>query len=346
MFHFQEKLDSLPEAANKVMAPLHIRIKPTNVCNHHCWYCAYKAEDMQLGEGMNERDVIPKEKMFEIIADCAEMGVKAITFSGGGEPFAYPHLLESLQHLSKNNIQFASLSNGALVKGEVAEFFAHHGTWLRLSMDGWDGESYAKFRGVKESEFYKVMDNIKNFKNHAGKCSLGLSMIIGKENASHVYELAQKVKNMGADSIKMSPCIVSNDGLKNREHHLPFYQAVREEIARVKSDLEDDSFEVFDSYHELDTKFKKDYTWCPYLQILPIIGADLNIYSCQDKAYTNSGTLGSIKELRFKDFWETNRSKFYKINPSTDCNHHCVSNHKNTMLHEYYSAQGEHLNFV
>jgi len=38
--------------------------------------------------------------------------------------------------------------------------------------------------------------------------------------------------------------------------------------------LADNNFEIFDAYYELDAKFKKEYTWCPYSQILPVIGAD------------------------------------------------------------------------
>jgi Fe-coproporphyrin III synthase len=346
MFHFQEKMDSLPREIGDIQAPLHVRIKPTNVCNHHCWYCAYKSEDMQLGENMDQRDVIPREKMLEIVDDLGAMGVRAVTFSGGGEPFAYPHLLPTLKALAAKNIAFASLSNGALVKGEEAEFFAHHGTWLRLSIDGWDGPSYAKLRGVKESEFSKVLHNIQAFKSYGGPCSLGVSMIIGKENAEHVYDLALKVKEMGADSIKMSPCIVSNDGAKSREYHSAFYECVRAQVDRAKSELEDPSFEVFDSYHELESKFKKNYTWCPYQQVLPIIGADLKVYSCQDKAYTELGSLGSIAETTFKKFWFSDKNTFFKINPSLHCDHHCVSNQKNLMLHEYLGANDEHLSFV
>ena len=36
---------------------------------------------------MVARDFIPKAKMMEIIDDLVDMGVKAVTFSGGGDPF-------------------------------------------------------------------------------------------------------------------------------------------------------------------------------------------------------------------------------------------------------------------
>jgi MoaA/NifB/PqqE/SkfB family radical SAM enzyme len=347
IFHFKEKIDSLPSSEDEIMPPIHIRIKPTNVCNHNCCYCAYRAENLQLGKDMNRRDYIPYEKMMEIIDDIADMGVKAITFSGGGEPFCYPYLLQTVKRLSQGSIKFASLTNGAKLKGELAEIFALCGTWLRVSMDGWDNESYAIYRGVGRDEFTKVMNNMENFKKIGGECLLGVCLIVDKINAGHVYEFIRQIKEIGADSIKVSPCIVSNDRIENNLYHQPFFEDVRKQTKKAISDFSDATFEINDAYHELDETFTKDYTWCPYLQILPVIGADLNIYPCQDKAYNlDEGLIGSIKDCRFEDFWFKDKNKFFKINPSQHCNHHCVANAKNKLILDYLNTDREHLGFV
>jgi MoaA/NifB/PqqE/SkfB family radical SAM enzyme len=347
VFQYKTKIDSLPQGVDQITPPIHIRIKPTNVCNHHCWYCAYKSKDLQLGQDMAEQDQIPKDKMMEIIDDLVEMEVKAVTFSGGGEPFVYPHLLDTVKKLAQTPIQFASLTNGARLEGELAEVFAHHATWLRVSMDGWDDESYSEYRGCRIGSFSKLMKNLESFKKLDGKCYLSVVIIVDQKNAEHLYSSIERLKNIGIDSVKISGCIVSNDGEKNNEYHQPIFQNVKEQIQKAKQDFSDEKFELFDSYHELDDKFGKEYTWCPYLQILPIIGADLNIYPCQDKAYNlEEGLLGSIKEQRFKDFWFSDKNVFYKINPSEHCNHHCVANLKNKMLLEYLDVDPKHGAFV
>jgi len=152
---------------------------------------------------------------------------------------------------------------------------------------------------------------------------------------------------MGVNSVKVSPCIVSNDGAVNNAYHQPIFDQVKESTRKAVADFSDGHFEIFDSYHALDDKFKKDYDWCPYLQILPVIGADLNIYPCQDKAYNlEDGLIGTIKNQRFKDFWFSDKNKFLKINPSVNCNHHCIANEKNKMVLEYLYADSEHLSFV
>ncbi|HBR15739.1 MAG TPA: radical SAM protein [Candidatus Omnitrophica bacterium] len=347
VFHYKDKIDSLPEETEEILAPIHIRIKPTNVCNHDCWYCAYKASDLQLGKDMVTKDFIPEEKMMEILDDIIEMGVKAVTFSGGGEPFAYPFLLKTVKRLADSPILFASLTNGARMKGEVADVFARHAKWVRVSMDGWDGPSYAKYRGVGDNEFNKVIQNMKDFKRYGGSCLLGVSYIVDQDNQAHVYDMLQKLRDIGVDSVKVSACIVSNEGRETNEYHKPFFNRVKDQLQKFQEDNKDGKLEIFDAYHEVDEKFKKDYPWCPYLQVLPVIGADLNIYPCQDKAYNlEEGLIGSIKNRRFKDFWFSDKSKFFKVNPSKVCNHHCVANVKNKLVLEYLNADQEHIGFV
>jgi MoaA/NifB/PqqE/SkfB family radical SAM enzyme len=347
IFHFTDKIDSLPREVDQILAPLHIRIKPTNVCNHDCSYCAYRCKDLQLGQDMDVKDSIPRDKMMEILDDVIAMGVKAVTFSGGGEPFCYPHLLESVKKLAASPVQFASLTNGARVTGEVAEVFAQHGTWLRVSMDGWDDQSYTQYRGCADGEFSKILRNMENFKKLGGPCNLGVSLIVDRSNAPHIYDFARRIKDAGVDSVKLSGCVVSNSGQENNEYHAPVYAQVKEQARRVVSELADSSFEVFDSYHSLSDKFAKKYNWCPYLQILTVIGADQNVYSCQDKAYNLcNGLIGSLKETRFRDFWMNDKEKFFRIDPSKVCDHHCVSNDKNRMLLDYLGADPDHLGFV
>jgi MoaA/NifB/PqqE/SkfB family radical SAM enzyme len=347
IFHYPDKIKSLPGETDQMLPPLHIRLKPTNVCNHNCWYCAYRQADFQLGKDMVVKDFIPQGKMMEIISDCAEMGVKAITFTGGGEPLVYPHILETVKVLADSDIKFATLTNGSKLNGEIAEIFAHRGTWVRVSLDGWDGPSYAFHRKVSVNEFSKVMNNLENFKTIGGTCYLSVVCIINKENHSHVYDMIKNLSNIGIDSVKASPAIISNCGNENNEYHKPYMEMVGEQVSKAIKDFQNDKFEISNGYYEQLTTFNKNYAWCPNAQITPVIGADLNVYSCQDKAYNiEEGMIFSIKNQRFKDGWFSDKSNYFRINPKIHCNHHCVANAKNKIIMEYLDADLKHLEFV
>ncbi len=347
IFHFPEKLNSLPRETPEIRPPIHIRIKPTNACSHRCRYCAYRAPDLQLGADMDERQSIPRAKMIEIVEDVVAMGVSAITFSGGGDPFCYAHLLEAAQRLAESPVRFAALTNGARLDGDVAAVFARNATWLRVSIDGWDAESYARYRGVDLDEFPRVLRNIERFRAQGGPCHIGLNIVIDQSNAEHVLDLIRLAKSIGAHSAKLSPCIVSNCGPDNNTYHEPIFDAVTAQIETARGTLQDASFEIFNSYHRQEISFEKPYAWCPYLQILPVIGADLHVYACQDKAYNRaSGCLGSIETMRFREFWMQDKARFFTVVPKRDCNHHCVADAKNRLVLEYLAADPEHLGFV
>jgi len=347
IFHFRDKLESLPRNSGTTMAPINIRIKPTNVCNHNCSYCAYRSQNLQLGQDMDQSDFIPRDKMLEIVDDIAEMGVRAVTFSGGGDPFCYPYLQETAEKLAERGVKFAALTNGSRLLGGAAKVFSRHATWLRVSMDGWDDASYAAYRGCPEGEFSRVLANMEQFSRLNGPCYLGVCIVVDNRNFRHIYTLIQRLKGAGVNSVKVSPCIVSNSGRENNEYHQPLFAEVKEQTARARADFASDSFELFDSYHSQLESFAKQYRWCPYLQITPVIGADLNVYSCHDKAYNlGEGLLGSIRDIRFRDFWHGTRERFFTIDPSRVCNHHCVMDSSNQQILEYLDADRQHLEFV
>ncbi len=330
-----------------VVAPVHIRIKPTNLCNHDCWYCAYKVDNLELGGDMVEADSIPEAKMDEIVGDIIDMGVRAVTFSGGGEPLLYKSLPKVVKRLSAGGVRVATLTNGSNLKGKMAEAFAEHGTWVRISIDAWDDASYRKARGIKGDAFSQIVENMRKFTAMQSKCVLGVSFIITPDNHHHLLDACKIFKDAGVNHVKLSGVVVANDGGNNNRYHAEIMEKVSAQIKQAQR-LNDGSFSIINHYHELEERFDKDYETCPFLQFLTVIGADCNVYSCQDKAYTESGMMGSIKERSFKEFWfsEENKKRLFGLNPSRECSHHCVAHSKNLAIRNFINIDPDHGNFV
>ena len=136
----------------KRISPIYIRMKPTNYCNHKCYYCSYADSALGLRDSVNKQDQIPWEKMQEIISDISDMGVKAVTFSGGGEPLVYPYIVEAMQRILDADIDLSIITNGQLLKGERAEVLAK-AKWVRISFDSANAETYAKVRQLPLEAF-------------------------------------------------------------------------------------------------------------------------------------------------------------------------------------------------
>lgn len=342
---FNEQLQTLVNG--NVVAPVHIRVKPTNWCNHKCWFCAYRTDDLLLGGQMLEQDSIPEDKMLALSHEFVEMGVKAVTFSGGGEPLLYKPLPKVIDILAAGGIKVAALTNGSNLKGRMADAFAEHGTWIRISLDAWDDASYVKSRGAKLQEFSRLVDNIRSFTDRKSHCVLGVSFIVGHDNHQNISEVCALLKGCDVNHVKISGAVVSNDIEGNNQYHEKIKKQVAEQISETR-DLVDDKFKILDHYHDLDERFEKNYSTCPFLRFLTVVGADQYVYTCQDKAYTETGRMGYIGDRSFKEFWfsDENREFLNSFNPSEKCHHHCVAHSKNIAIHEYVNLDHEHACFV
>lgn len=341
-----DKLKSLLE--KKITAPLYVRIKPTNKCNHNCFYCAYKNLKCDHSQRFNRSDEIPKNKMMEILKDFKEIGVRAVTYSGGGEPLIYPSIVDVIQKTAKYGIDLSMITNGQKLAGEKAELLTQ-AKWVRVSLDVNDAETFSQVRGIRKEYFYELIGNIENFaKKKNPDCELGINCVVHKENANQIYTIVKFFKELGVNHIKLTPVWLGENSF---EYHAPIKDKAIEEISKAREDLQTENFAVYDTFED-DFNFasvgKRGYTRCPIMQIVSNIGADSTVYFCLDKSYSNSGVLGSIKERSFRDLWFSKEAKkiFETFNPQQSCMHHCTADLKNMFILSALGCYGEHLNFI
>lgn len=327
-------------------APIYIRIKPTNVCNHSCNYCHY-------GSGMyldlkEERmsDSIPWERMQTIINDIADIGVKAVTFSGGGEPLMYPKIVETIKLVLEREVDLSIITNGSRLNDERAEVLKD-AKWVRISMDAAKSETYSKIRSIDLDSFDKLCLNIKNFaKIKNENCELGVNFVVSHENYEEVYDVAVLMKSLGVNHIKYAARITTNVN----EYHKDFKNKVIELINKAK-ELETEKFRIISLYEDdfhLSSSFERPYEKCMIKESVCVIAADSKIYYCHDKAYLENGIVGDLAEKSFKDIWfdDATIEKYQCFNPKVECKHHCVYDTRNIMLNNFFDLDENHINFV
>ncbi|MCM1236909.1 MAG: radical SAM protein [Ruminococcus flavefaciens] len=334
-------------AENKRVAPIYIRIKPTNYCNHKCYYCSYADSVLGLRDMVNRQDQIPWKKMQEIISDIAEMGVKAVTFSGGGEPLVYPYIVETMRKILDAGIDLSIITNGQMLKGERAEVLAG-AKWVRISFDSANAETYAKTRQISVEDFNEVCDNIYQFsKIKQDNCELGINFVINHENALQAYDMAKMVRGLGANHIKYTARVTKD----LFTYHAPFKENVIEQIHRAKVEFEKEGFRVINKYEDDFNSallFHRCYDKCYINRVFTVIAADSKVYFCHDKAYVKEGIVGDLKNQSFKDLWSSEEvvKRYQNFNPQKECNHHCVYDDRNELLNTFYSLDTNHINFI
>lgn len=327
------------------IAPIYVRIKPTNRCNQNCYYCHYKNPYLTLDQ-YRASDEIKKDKMLEIIQDFKDIGVKAVTFSGGGEPLVYSYIEEAMEQMLKAEIDLSIITNGSLLYGRKAELLSE-AKWVRISLESGCSKTYSKIRGVNENEFRKICDNIEKFVyNKKPNCELGINCVVGPQNYQEVYQTGKLMEQLGVNHIKFT-ALMGNDAEKMHE---PFKTEVIRQIHKLEDESNKDFhiINLYESDFEQNAVFGRNYNFCAIKDYVTVIAANSKIYFCHDKAYLSEGEIGDISEKTFKEVWfsEKTNQKFQLFNPEEKCRHHCVYDERNQLLNKYYSLDNQHINFI
>lgn len=332
---FPEKLESLHKKT--VTAPICVRIKPTNKCCHNCYFCVYNHSFSKMHDTMKRIDEIPLEKMKEILDDLKFIGVKAITYSGGGEPLVHKDIFNILRKTIECEIDLSMLTNGQHLEGAIAKIMTK-AKWIRVSMDYWNEDSFTESRKIPKSNFYQIAENVFNFSKIKGSCNLGVNYIITKENYDKLLEAFNFMIVIGADNIRFSPVWVPDF----YNYHNEIQHQVRGQLDYIYKQNKK-GVSIFDSYYIPPIVNKRGYDRCLFSQIVPVIGADLNIYTCHNMAYSPRALIESIKNKKFSEVWFSEKTKkfFQNFKPNISCNHQCANDTKNKILHEIMDCHGD-----
>jgi len=331
----------------EVTAPIQVRIKPTNQCNHGCFYCVYEVDFSGIHPTINKKDMIPEKKMYEILNDLKDIGVKSVTYSGGGEPLCYPFIENSLLKTLDSGLDLSLLTNGQLLEGKVADILSNS-QWLRVSADYCDEKMFKQIRKRPKELFYKWSKNMENFANlknfNNSKCDFESNCVVHEHNYKRLPEIAKLFKNLGFDNLRFAPLWKENF----EKYHAPIKEKVIENIKKAKDDFEDDNFKIgstYEEYFDATGKLKRLYEKCFWMQVVPVIAADQNIYTCHNKAYDAKGIIGSLKNDSFKNLWYSEKTaEFFKnFNAKERCRHECSSDIKNIIIHELLSCADPHV---
>ena len=341
--HHIDKLQELKDKHQTV--PLQIHIVPSNVCNQRCSFCAYRMKDFPSNERFVEKDILSYEKIREILLSAADMGVKAIQFTGGGEPLVHPHILDIFKDTLSNNLDLALVSNGQALTTEICEILGE-AKWVRISIDSGSPELYSLIRNVSSKIFYKVLDNIRTLIKYRKDSIIGIGFVVQRENYREIYKCAKISKDLGVNNFRISSAFTP----MKYKYFSSFVDEARE-LSKKAEDLSDDNFTVFNLFNDrIRDNFEgvQDYDFCPIKELQTFIGADYNVYTCCTLAYNNRGLIGSIKDQTFEELWNSREKTdmFSRHSPKNICKLPCLYKGKNDFINYCISDNPKHGNFI
>lgn len=346
-----DKIDGLRGGSQIV--PAQVQLILSDLCNQDCHFCAYRMSggfsSEQFGENGNHNPnrKIPTAKALEILGDCATLGVKAVQFTGGGEPTVHPDHLAIFEHAQDLGLDTSLVTNGVLFRPGWDRVLPKM-KWVRVSIDAGTSEEYAKVRRVKPEFYAQATGHVAILAAEIAKqrtdCTLGVGYVVTRENWSDLASGVELLREAGAHNVRLS-AMFSTEGAAYYDGLL---EPIRAEIERAKA-LARPGFDVVDLFGNRIADLVQhapDYEFCGYQQFNMFIGGNLKVYRCCTTAYTKHGEVGDLsKQTLASWFYGAEKQTAYASFDARSC-HTCQFNGKNRVINYLKDQEPLHVNFV
>ena len=332
--------------------PIELQFVISDLCNHDCHWCAYRASNglssSNFGEKQadgtvekNPKRMIPFHKAREILDDGIEIGARSVIFTGGGEPTVHPQHMELFSHALELGYDCALNTNGQVLR-RGWEAVLPRFTYVRFSVDAANSEEYAKARRVAHSIYGRVLDNITSVVKASPKTTVGAGYVVTPDNYVNLLEGVSRLRDTGVSYVRLA-AMQSTEGAKVYGEK---WDSAKWTARDVAFRLSCDGFSVVNLVDDSLFGVAPDYKKCGFQYVTIYIGADLNIYRCCYTAYSDLGTVGSIKDRRFAEWFRSDEaSKSYDGFDARACSW-CPLDGKNRVIQYMTDPAPVHVNFV
>ena len=344
---FIHHTDRIKSINGSIPAPVNVQLVISNACNLNCSFCYYRNgifPPAQAGFRSVRDAIIPRDKIFELIQDCGDMGVKSITITGGGEPTVHPDCERIFSWIIGSGLELGLNTNGVNLTADTFKLIEYpQFQWVKLSLDAGTPETYSSIKSSSPDKFWKAYRNIRNFveykEYYKSNITIGVGFIIVPENYHEVLPLAEELKQIGVDSFRIRS--VAGTALRD------FYGdkvSVISDICKEAQKLSDGKFKVENLFVD-DIKAIQHPRVCLYQYLHTFIGADMNVNACCLYSF-GKGVKGSIANQSFKDFWYSDEHKNYLKNFNPMSCSTCDYLAKNELLEYIASPNPVNVNFI
>jgi len=264
--------------------PILVEIAPTAFCNASCPWCFFKDRKSDAK--------IDSLKMMEIIEDLALLGVKAINWTGGGEPTLHPHFKDFVERAFFLGIEQGIFTNGLQEIPHQDKF-----EWIRISLTD---------AGLKKTIKPKVPFGI----------CINQTKLLGETD---LRMLCLQARGLGSSYLQVRPALIG-DHLSQPELEIPVYL----------KEYEKKGFEVYlTEYKYRDARQARSYDFCYGYNFCPSIDWEGMLSTCLYLSGDKRFILGDLKKDRILDIWPEIAKKIPVV---PECQNCCKNHEINKIL--------------
>jgi MoaA/NifB/PqqE/SkfB family radical SAM enzyme len=203
--------------------PYMTMFETTLMCNMFCEYCIFGEE----GKFNDLKTRGARERIFKRIDEMGEMGVFALSFSGG-EPLLNPNTCDYIAYAADKGMWTSMPTNGLLIR-KYAEGLQRL-DMLEVSIDSLDPQRFAKRRGI--DGLSKIIGNLEFVLTKRKPFTTQINAAVNLENLGDLPALAEFCRN---HDLVLHPEAVHN--VMRAGELLPDFELHGEQIDRVEQAL-------------------------------------------------------------------------------------------------------------
>lgn len=269
---------------DELQLPVSFEIDASNYCQNRCSFCMF-AEHIEAN-----RVHLSMLSYLRALIEIRDMGVKSITFTGGGEPLMNPNIREMIMLAVKADMRVGLVTNGVLLP--IVYDILYMLEYVRISMDSATRETYLKIKG--KDYFDMVCENVFNMRDHLygllgePQPAIGLSFVIVEDNKHEINEFHELADQLMIDYAQVKPELKVCD------------------METQTKDVDKSKFFLTERYN-IDSK---STTACKLAGLIGIINATGKVYYCCVHRGKKQFEIGDINDRNLTDIYSKVRPIF------------------------------------
>ncbi|MEK6928741.1 MAG: radical SAM protein [Nanoarchaeota archaeon] len=341
-----------PPRKELMVAPITMDMALTQKCSFSCTYCYANLQ-------YNEESPVKWPVYKGLLDDMASIGhkpgagVKAVSLISDGESTENPYFYDFILYGKyEKGIDMANGTNGLKLKHDRLEEIMPALTYLRFNFSAGEKEAYKQVMGVKDLQWDKVIENIKEcvrIKREKNlQTTIGLQMVLLPEYADQVIPLALLGKELGVDYTVIKHCSDDEYGSLGVDYSW-YHSLLAKDLLKAAEALStrEPKYTVQAKWSKMMTGRDRKYSKCFGTPLMLQISGTCLVAPCGSffgKDYSKYH-IGSYTEKSFREIWESPRYWEVvshlgsdKFDPRKMCATLCLQDKVNEVLFDYYES--------
>ena len=166
--------------------PQYLFLKVTNYCNSNCVYCDHARDKV----GREIKGELSTESLKKIISEAAELGVKAMTISGG-EPLVRDDIEVIAKMMVDNGIIAALLTNGYYLKQRAKSLYDSGLKYFVISLDSIDEKTFSAQRGIPLAPVMEGIEELIKLKEKDDRIKIHVTPVVTAKNITQMPAMVE-----------------------------------------------------------------------------------------------------------------------------------------------------------